>query len=79
MNDNTKQVPIEELTPIFATVEDLAILADDLTTEFARNTDTAEGKRAILWDFERTRANMNAVLQLAVSARNQLKELGASR
>ena len=63
MNDNVKKIPVEELTLIFATVEDLAILADDLTTEYfdARNTDTAEGKRAILWDFNRARANMNAV------------------
>ena len=81
MDDYMNEVTVEDLGLIFATVEDLAILADDLTTEYfdIGNTDTTEGKRAILWEFKRARANMNAVLQLAVIARDQLKKLGASR
>jgi hypothetical protein len=81
MNDNTKAVPVDELTLIFGAVEDLTIIVEELTTGYfdGGNTETKDGQRAILWDFKRARAKTNAVLRLASSAREQLQKLGASR
>ena len=81
MNDKTKAVPVDELTLIFGAVEDLTIIVEELTTDYfdGGNTETKDGQRAILWDFNRARAKTNAVLCLASSAREQLQKLGASR